>query len=96
MGAGTQHSLVGGSRVAPISLTSLKVVWRWMMKTWSRESTPTPMVEPRIQWLGSGLGQSGSTSKMGASPDMSGAWLADSMVQAESAMMPAAATQVSA
>ena len=54
------------------------------------------MVEPRIQWLGSGLGQSGSTSKMGASPDMSGVWLADSMVQAESAMMPAAATQVSA
>ena len=87
---------MGGSRVAPISLTSLKVVWRWMMKTWSRESTPTPMVEPRIQWLGSGLGQSGSTSKMGASPDISGVWLADSMVQAESAMMPPAATQVSA
>ena len=60
------------------------------MKTWSRESTPTPMVEPRIQWLGSGLGQSGSTSKMGASPDMSVvAWLADSRVQDESATMPA-------
>ena len=30
---------------------------------WSRASTPTPMVDPRTQWFGSGFGQKGSTSK---------------------------------
>ena len=38
-----------------------------MMKTWSRESTPTPTTDPSTQWFGSGWGQKGSTSKIGAS-----------------------------
>jgi hypothetical protein len=38
-----------------------------MMYTWSRESMPTPITEPRIQWFGSGFGHIGSTSKRGAS-----------------------------
>ena len=67
-GAAVQHSPIGGVAAAPDSVRGLSVACpRWMMNTWSRESTPTPMVEPRIQWLGSGLGQSGSTSKAGAS-----------------------------
>ena len=37
-----------------------------MIQMWSRPSTDTPMVCPRIQWLGSGFGHSGSTSKRGA------------------------------
>src|SRR5215471_16405600 len=37
-----------------------------MIQIWSCASTETPMVWPRIQWLGSGLGHSGSTSKRGA------------------------------
>src|SRR5690606_29088086 len=67
-GAGAQHSPVGGSTAAPASVRSLSVARpRWTMNTWSRESTPTPMVEPRTQLFGSGLGQRGSTSKIGAS-----------------------------
>ena len=38
-----------------------------MIQTWSFSSTETPIVEPSTQWLGSGLGHSGSTSKAGAS-----------------------------
>src|ERR1700676_3672008 len=38
-----------------------------MIHTWSLASTDTPMVFPNIQWLGSGLGHMGSTSKRGAS-----------------------------
>src|SRR5258708_28118889 len=34
---------------------------------WSWASTDTPTVMPRIQWLGSGFGQRGSTSNCGAS-----------------------------
>src|SRR5574341_2038422 len=57
-GAAAQHSAIGGFRVAPASVRWLSVGSpRWMMNTWSFESTPTPMVEPRIQWLGRGLGQ---------------------------------------
>src|ERR1700675_356786 len=41
-----------------------------MIQTRSRESTETPTTDPRIQWLGSGFGHKGSTSKRGA---MSGA-----------------------
>ena len=37
------------------------------MKTWSRESTPTPIAFPSTHLLGSGLGQNGSTSNVGAS-----------------------------
>ena len=37
-----------------------------MIQTWSRESTETPIVEPKTQWFGSGFGQNGSTSKIGA------------------------------
>ncbi len=33
---------------------------------WSRASTATPVAEPRIQWLGIGLGQSTSTVNEGA------------------------------
>src|SRR5262245_34985723 len=39
-----------------------------MIQTWSRESTETPIVQPRIQWFGSGFGHNGSTSKRGATP----------------------------
>jgi len=39
-----------------------------MIQTWSRESTETPIVEPKSQWFGSGFGQSGSTVKRGATP----------------------------
>ena len=38
-----------------------------MIHTWSFSSTDTPMVDPSTQWLGSGFGHSGSTSKAGAS-----------------------------
>src|SRR3990172_2301518 len=67
-GAAAQHSAMGGVRVAPASVRWLSVASpRWMMNTWSLESTPTPMAEPSSQWLGSGLGQKGSTSNSGAS-----------------------------
>src|SRR5215475_6690057 len=65
-GAGTQHSLSGGFCAAPISLVASKVSLRCTMNTWSFASTPTPMTLPSTQWLGSGLGQRGSTSKRGA------------------------------
>src|SRR5262245_61516724 len=39
-----------------------------MIQTWSRESTDTPIVEPKTQWFGSGFGHSGSTSNRGATP----------------------------
>src|SRR5262245_9813228 len=39
-----------------------------MIQTWSRESTETPIVEPKTQWFGSGFGQKGSTSNRGATP----------------------------
>ena len=39
---------------------------RWMIQTWSCSSTQTPIVAPSSQWLGSGFGHSGSTSKTGA------------------------------
>ena len=39
-----------------------------MIQTWSRESTDTPIVDPKIQWFGSGFGHSGSTSNRGATP----------------------------
>src|SRR5688500_18895349 len=66
-GAERQHSPMGGVAFAPASVRWFSVESpRWMMNTWSRESTPTPIVEPRIQWLGSGLGHMGSTSNRGA------------------------------
>src|SRR5512134_3078854 len=37
-----------------------------MIQTWSCSSTQTPIVEPRSQWFGSGFGQRGSTSNLGA------------------------------
>ena len=39
---------------------------RWMIHTWSWASAHTPMVDPRTQWFGNGLGHRGSTSNMGA------------------------------
>src|SRR6185436_11856152 len=42
------------------------VFGRWMDQTLSCSSTEMPIVEPVTQWLGSGLGQNGSTSKYGA------------------------------
>src|SRR6185436_8324561 len=50
-----------------------------MIQTWSRESTDTPIVEPKTQWFGSGFGHSGSTSNRGATrgaPNSSGGALA--------------------
>ena len=57
---------LGGFVAAPISVLVLKLSGRWMMNTWSRESTVTPIADPMSQWFGSGLGQSGSTSNVGA------------------------------
>src|SRR4029453_15079594 len=37
-----------------------------MIHTWSCSSTHAPMVQPKSQLLGSGFGQSGSTSNIGA------------------------------
>ena len=37
-----------------------------MIQTWSCSSTQTPIVEPSSQWFGSGFGQNGSTSNIGA------------------------------
>src|SRR5687767_3164873 len=37
-----------------------------MIQMWSCASTDTPIVDPRTQWLGSGFGHRGSTSKRGA------------------------------
>src|SRR5579871_219128 len=37
-----------------------------MIQIWSRASTETPMTLPMTQWLGSGFGHIGSTSKRGA------------------------------
>ena len=66
-GAGSTRRRGERSRRRPISVRALSVLPpRWMIHTWSRASTRQPMVEPRSQWLGSGLGQSGSTSKRGA------------------------------
>src|SRR5882672_9917383 len=65
-GAIMQHSPVGLFLPALASVSRFSDWWRWMIQTWSRESTDTPMVEPSSQWFGSGFGQSGSTSKRGA------------------------------
>ena len=32
---------------------------RWIIQTWSRSSTETPIDEPSTQWFGSGFGQYG-------------------------------------
>src|SRR5438552_2800717 len=37
-----------------------------MIQIWSFESAATPIVAPMTQWLGSGFGHMGSTSKRGA------------------------------
>src|SRR5262245_37523329 len=61
-----QHSPVGLFLPALASVSRFSDWWRWMIHTWSRESTDNPMVEPSSQWFGSGFGQNGSTSKRGA------------------------------
>ena len=67
-GAGMQHVPVGVFLPALASVSTFSDCWRWMIQTWSRESTDTPIVEPSTQWFGSGFGQNGSTSKRGATP----------------------------
>src|SRR6185295_10269841 len=64
-GAGAQHCAVGGVVVACTSPGSSEPA-RWMIQTWSRASTDTPIVWPRIHLFGRGFGQSGSTSNRGA------------------------------
>src|SRR5579863_8557811 len=67
------YSKIGGAtlqqvptfRSAALKLFST-VSGRWMVHTLSWASTATPIVEPVTQWFGSGLGQNGSTSNLGA------------------------------
>ena len=73
-GAARQHSPIGGSASAPPSVRSVRLP-RWTMNTWSRESTPTPTADPSTMWSGSGLGQNGSTTKIGASAALADAVL---------------------
>ena len=65
-GAPKQHSAIGGFSSAPFSLLLSVFELRWMIQMLSCASGETPMAEPRSQWFGSGLGQSGSTSNIGA------------------------------
>src|SRR5262245_13759907 len=65
-GAVRQHSAIGGLSSAPRSLLWSPPAPRWMIHTWSCSSTHAPMVQPKSQLLGSGFGQSGSTSNIGA------------------------------
>ena len=70
--------------MADVSLPA-SVDARWTIQMWSWASTSTPMVEPSSQWLGSGLGHSGSTSNIGAcGPFASGAGAAAWLVAAAS------------
>ena len=64
IGAGTQHSLVGGSWTAPVS-SSVSVSLRWVTQTWSCTSTKTDVTAPMIQSFGISCGQVGSTSCVG-------------------------------
>src|SRR5665647_62331 len=65
-GAGTQHLLRGGLKVAAFS-SSVSERGRWITQTWSCASTATPAAWPMIQLLGSVFGQAGSTAKWGTS-----------------------------
>src|SRR5688572_17704988 len=67
-GAGMQQVPAGVFMPALASVCAFSDCWRWMIQTWSRESTETPIVEPSNQWLGRGFGQNGSTSNRGATP----------------------------
>jgi hypothetical protein len=53
-------------RSAALKLSST-LSGRWMVQTLSWASTASPIVDPVTQWFGNGLGQKGSTSKIGAS-----------------------------
>src|SRR5712664_2497507 len=68
-GAGAQHLLRGGLSVAPFS-SSVSERGRCSTQTWSFESTATLATWPKIQLLGSGLGQKGSTWNCGGSAAM--------------------------
>src|SRR5471030_1906037 len=63
-GAGAQQLLRGGFRVAPFS-SSERERGRCSTQTWSFESTATLATWPKIQLLGKGLGQNGSTVNCG-------------------------------
>src|SRR3954462_7027632 len=63
-GAATQHKAGGGSRPAS-TWRSCSERGRWTIQMWLWRSTATPDTWPKIQLLGSGLGQSGSTRKFG-------------------------------
>ena len=63
-----QHVPAGVFLPALASVSRFSDCCRWMIQTWSRESTDTPIVEPSTQWFGNGFGQNGSTSKRGATP----------------------------
>src|SRR6266576_6097532 len=65
-GAGAQHLLRGGLSVAPFS-SSVRERGRCRTQTWSFESVATLATWPKIQLLGSGLGQNGSTWNCGGS-----------------------------
>ena len=67
-GAAMQHVPAGVFLPALASVSRFSDCCRWMIQTWSRESTETPIVEPSTQWFGNGFGQNGSTSNRGATP----------------------------
>ena len=64
-GAPAQHSPVLSSNAFSLSASVAEL--RWTIQTTSWSSAQTPIVCPRIQWLGIGFGQNGSTSNRGAS-----------------------------
>src|SRR4029077_20944116 len=63
-GAGTQHLARGGSNAAALS-SSVSERGRWNTQILSCASTEMPPTWPRIQLLGSGRGQYGSTRNAG-------------------------------
>src|ERR1700687_1384083 len=63
-GPGVQQSPGGGVTVRYFS-SSASVLGRWLIQTWSCESTATPENSPKVQLLGSAFGQGGYTSNVG-------------------------------
>src|ERR1700674_713584 len=90
-GATLQHSPT--FRSAALKLFST-VSGRWMVHTWSWSSVETPMVEPVTQWFGSGFGQNGSTSNMGAITPA--AWTTERLCTAEIVPRTATSTKITA
>src|SRR5687767_14945975 len=65
VGAAWQHSPNGGFCTSPSS-SSVRVSGRCVTQTCCRESTYTPVMDPKIQLFGSSRGHDGSTRNCGA------------------------------